>query len=87
MDGRQLVYIKWTRKAEVTEVGGLAVEAEPGDTYEDIFEKCKRGDWVNFRTLEREYGNSEWTFGPFDHEDDEPEQEPVNDDDDPDTAA
>lgn len=81
-DERQLVYLKWTRKAEVTEVGGLAVEVEAGDTYEDIFEKAKSGKWANFRTLEREYGDSEWTFGPFDDPaDTPPDQEPVNDDD------
>lgn len=77
MSDRQLVYLKWTRKAEVTEVGGLAVEAYPDDTYEDIFERAKAGDWVNFRTLERDYGDSEWTFGPFD---DPVTKEPNNDD-------
>lgn len=75
-----LVFMKWTRKAQVTEVGGLAVRAEPGDTYEDLFNKAKDGQWVNFRVLEREYGDSEWTFGPFDPE------ETRNDNDDPETS-
>jgi hypothetical protein len=67
------MYIKFTRKSQVVEVGSVGIEVEPDDTWEDIAEKAYDEEFAEFLVTDREYINHEWKFSEFDE--DEPYEE------------
>lgn len=65
------IFLKFERRSEIVEVGGVAVLIEEGETMEDAIERAKEGDFVEFLTTDRAYLNSDWSFGPFDPEEED----------------
>jgi len=65
------LYLKFIRKAEILEVGGVGIDLEENATWEDAVEKAKSGQFAEFVVYDRTYLDEDWEFGEFDDPDDD----------------
>ena len=69
------VFLKFERRAEVLEVGGVSVIIQEDEGEEEAIKRAMDGEVVDIITTDRDYVNESWHFGPFDAEGDENDEQ------------
>lgn len=59
------IHLKFTRKAQVEESGGVSIDHDDPSDWAGIMNKACRQEFKEFLVSAREYKTEDWTFEPL----------------------